>query len=241
VDFTARVISQVAPDMTLRMGDPDPTHAAADQGVLSVPHMLQPMEINGNVDKWADVPVQQIPSSRLIDGDFKAAQPTEPSDPLSATFQACWDAENLYVLVTVTDPSPMHNINPSQDKLWCGDGVEIFVGGDHVELGGDLLPTDHRIILGADEIAGSLIFVSGLTDPLPFKSVVMPSKGGYMIEAAIPFKLLGFAPSAGRQFRLDIGVNDSADGKDRRCQLMWSGTNLNSFSRTDWGHAVLAK
>ena len=241
VDFVVRIASPAAPDLTLRLGDPAPAQPAADPDLLTVPHLLQPMEIDGKADKWADVPVNQIPSSRLVDGDFKTAKPGEPTDPVSATFQTGWDAECLYLFVAVTDPSPMHNANPSLNKLGMGDGVEVFIGGDQVDMGGDLQPTDLQIILGADEIAGSLISVSGQTDPMPFKSVVMPSKGGYTIEAAIPFKLLGFKPEAGRQFRLDIGINDSADGKDRRCQLMWSGTNLNALTRSDWGRAVLGK
>jgi len=238
--FVVRVISQAVPDMTLRLGDPAPRHTAANHELLSILRAPKTMVIDGKTDQWAGIPAQEIPSSRLTDGDFNPGKPTEPSDPISATFQTCWDNKYLYLLVTVTDPSPMHNINPSREKLWCGDGVEVFFGGDHLDLGGDLLLTDVQIILGADQVAGSIVHVSGMAEMQPFKSVVVPSKGGYILEAAIPFKVLGFAPAEGRQFRLDIGVNDSAGGKDRRCQLMWNGTNLNSLNRTNWGRAVLS-
>jgi hypothetical protein len=62
-----------------------------------------------------------------------------------------------------------------------------------------------------------------------------------MIEAAIPFKSLGFKPAEGKEIRFDLGVDDSADGSGRLRQLMWNGTARNSGDRTAWGRAVFAK
>ena len=64
---------------------------------------------------------------------------------------------------------------------------------------------------------------------------------GYTIEAAIPFKALGFRPAEGKAVRFDLAVDDSADGSRRLRQLMWNGTGRNSGDRTAWGRAVFAK
>ena len=54
-------------------------------------------------------------------------------------------------------------------------------------------------------------------------------------------RALGVTPAIGRELLFDIGVDDSADGSARRCQLMWNGTASNSSDRTNWGRARLLR
>jgi hypothetical protein len=67
-----------------------------------------------------------------------------------------------------------------------------------------------------------------------------PGNSGYTLEAAIPFKALGFAPKAGRELRFDLGIDDSENGMRRVRQIMWNGIGRNSGDRTAWGFARLA-
>ncbi len=47
--------------------------------------------------------------------------------------------------------------------------------------------------------------------------------GGYVVEAAVPLKALGFAPEAGKEYRLDLGVIYSdAKGDNRAVRVYWS-------------------
>jgi len=66
------------------------------------------------------------------------------------------------------------------------------------------------------------------------------SGNGYTLEAGIPWSALGLSPAGGREFRFDLGVNDSADGLARTRQLMWNGTARNSSDRGAWGRARLS-
>ena len=182
--------------------------------------------MDGQAKSTLHAPSWQVPTS--LEG--QAAE-------ISATFQACWDERNLYVLVNVTDPTPMRNPNPAAG-LWAGDAIELFIGTESLFQTGDLLSSDRQILLGAGS-SGSLTFVRGLPAQPQLQSVVVPRPGGYIVEAAIPFSVLGMAPAAARKIRFDLGVDDSVDGKSRHAQLMWNGTNQNSNERTNWGWAEL--
>jgi len=242
-DFLVRLTSPLTPDMSLHLGDRRAETAPANHERISIPRAPKPLVIDGNAAKWSGLPVQQIPASRLVDGNYKFADQGESSAPdlVSATFQTCWDDKNIYFLVSVIDSTPMHNNSPRNDKLWTGDGVEVYLGGEGLDVSGDFLPGDRQITVGVDEISGALVQLNGLMGKPPIQAVVVPSKGGYTVETAIPFSLLGFTPTEGHPLRLDVGINDSAEGRERRCQLMWNGTNQNSVVRTDWGKAVLSK
>ncbi len=241
--FLLRVTSPLTADMSLSFGDRPAETAPAHHGQITIPRTTKPLLIDGRTDAWAGVPSQEIPSSRLVDGTYLFVDRGESAAPdlVSATFQLCWDENYLYLLAKVNDPTPMHNNNPRNDKLWTGDGVELYIGGEGVDVGGDYLSRDRQFTFGVDEIAGAVVQMNGLIGKPPVRAVVVPSQGGYTLEAAVPFTLLGFQPAEGHPLRLDVGINDSADGRERRCQLMWNGTNQNSVVRTDWGNAVLGK
>ncbi len=80
-----------------------------------------------------------------------------------------------------------------------------------------------------------------MAEPPPIAMDVAPAVDGkgYVVEAAIPWSLLGLKPEVGRELLFDLAVDDSVDGTARRCQLMWNGTARNSGDRSGWGRLRL--
>jgi endo-1,4-beta-xylanase len=130
-----------------------------------------------------------------------------PSDgPLSAAFKALWDGTSLYVLAEVTDATPRRD-----------DAIEIFIDGDHFvfERFGRFWCRPRR---------------AGQEHP---RWIVVPIRGGYRLEAAIP--LDGAAP--GRQIGFDVRIRDAGDPPSF---VSWSDTTHSQDTDTsNWGVITL--
>jgi len=191
------------------------------------------MTIDGNGDGWPNIPAEVIPPDRVVEG--------ADGDSVQASFKLCWDDENLYLLLHVTDATPRRNTHTDGSWLWSGDGAELFVGHEKLDQAGPLLFTDRQILLGAGQ-EPRVHFVGQAQQPECKLAVVNDVDGkGYTLEAAIPFRALGFAPGEGRKIRFDLAVDDSENGRGRLRQLMWNGAARNAGDRTYWGHAVFGK
>jgi hypothetical protein len=128
--------------------------------------------------------------------------------------------------------------------IWAGDAVELFIGHEQVEQPGNLLFTDHQILLSAGNADGqSQWFFANTSTQASLKLAVIPNvnRRGYTLEAAIPFASLGFEPQAGQTLVFDLAIDNSDDGANRAAQLVWNGTARNSADRTHWGRAMLVK
>ncbi|OGV37448.1 MAG: hypothetical protein A2X48_18900 [Lentisphaerae bacterium GWF2_49_21] len=191
---------------------------------------LGPMKIDCQIENWPGRPPTMISGERLVIG--------RENFGVEAAFKACWDDKNLYLLVNITDPTPMKN-EQKDDSLWNSDGIEIFIGGEKLDQAGPLLFTDRQILIGGGK-SGQFCVVNASTQP-QIETAVAPSVDGkgYTIEAAIPWSALDIKPKEGMELLFDIGVDDSADGKGRRCQLMWNGIARNSSDRGAWGRLKL--
>ncbi|MDE1170098.1 MAG: sugar-binding protein [Verrucomicrobium sp.] len=207
------------------------TSVLAAQRTTSIPRATGPIALDGSGAHWPGVPPERIESGRLVVG--------ADASGLSATYKACWDDANLYVLVHVTDPTPLQNRHTAR-WFWMGDAVEVFVGTEEPDHGGPLRFTDRHYVVGAKQPGAPVILESatGKSDG-PAQGAVLPAADGYSVEIAIPWKDLGATPRTGLEILFDVGIDDSADGNDRRAQLMWSGTDKNPGDRTHWGHATL--
>ncbi len=218
--------------------DPRFTQSGAGKKTAKIPRAPGPMKIDGRADDWPGVPAETIGAKRVVEGTDAGG--------VEAAFKLCWDDEFLYVLVSVTDSTPMKNTH-SGAGIWAGDGVELFVGPEDLDASGPLKFTDRQVLVRGSVIDGKTdcYFANAPEQHLCQVAVVPPAHPdggkGYTIEAAIPFKALGFRPAEGKEIRFDLAVDDSADGSRRLRQLMWSGTSRNSTDRSAWGRAALVK
>jgi hypothetical protein len=201
--------------------------------VVAVPKALPGMKFDGSTTNWPGRPATPIEASRLVFGT--------PNPALRGDFRLCWDEKALYFLIQVKDKTPLMNNNEPR-KLWKGDGVELFIGGRNITEGGSLSFSDRQILLGAGNEAK--VFIpdhvedSALCKVLSVKDV---SGDGYVLEAAIPWSVLGFTPAAATELLFDVALDNSDDGQIRKQQLMWNGTVKNADDRTAWGHARLVE
>jgi hypothetical protein len=143
--------------------------------------------------------------------------------------------------VQVKDPTPMKNEHKG-DMLWSADGLEVFIGTEKLDQPGGLLFTDRQILLSAGKPDGQCqSFSARVAEQPKIAMEVLPGVDGksYTIEAAIPWSAIGTKPELNRELLFDLAIDDSLDGKTRRCQLMWNGTAKNSGDRTNWGRLRL--
>lgn len=209
------------------------THAQGRAGkVVAIPRAENMMKIDGVMDDWPGRPGEPVTARNLVLG--------KNAGNLDADFRLCWDENNLYLFVQVRDSTPARNKSPGT-KLWSGDSLELFLGGDAIGEAGALRFSDRHILLAATTGATPPFHVEDAS-PQPTLRVAVTknvSGDGYSIEAAVPWSALAIVPAGGREFLFDLGVNDSADGVTRDRQLMWNGTARNSSDRGEWGHARL--
>ena len=222
-----------------RFGDPR-FSAAAGAAVRTVlaGHAGSALVMDGQLDRgWPGRPPERIAPDRLTVG--------RDSGGVEATFKLCWDDRALYLLANVTDPTPMQNRRRGAE-LWSADGLELFIGSRELEQGGALRFSDRQILLGAgraEKGTGPAFHVVNASAQPAIEVAAVPAvhRGGYTLEAAIPWKALGVKPGEGTELLFDLAVDDSRDGASRLCQLMWNGTARNSSDRGAWGRLKLVR
>jgi hypothetical protein len=214
------------------------TQVGAEEKTASAPHAAGPITVDGGTQNWPGIPPEIISGKRVVMGD--------DSGGVEGSFKMCWDENNLYVLVTVIDPTPFKNGFATQpNELWNGDGVEFFLGTEHLDQGGAMIFSDRHLIVGAPGAGKAPYDYYGAPQQYDTQTLIVAGGDGksYTLEAAIPWKALGanFQPAAGTKLLFDIGIDDSTDAKMRQRQIMWNGTDKNSSDRTHWGRALLLK
>jgi hypothetical protein len=133
-----------------------------------------------------------------------------PAD-LSARGMTAWDAHHFYVRVEVTDPVVV--VGPKQ-PAWGYDSVEFFF---------DTRPLENRdvgavsgyfqLLVGATEADGPVVAGAGKGsdfDPSTVRAHCRRTATGYMVVAAVPWRMLGIAPEAGATVGFDFTVINRA-------------------------------
>jgi hypothetical protein len=201
--------------------------------VVNVPRALPGFKMDGSTTNWPGRPAEPIEASRLVLGN--------PNPALRGDFRLCWDESNLYFLIQVKDATPCRNQQPEK-ALWNADGIELFLSARDPDRGGSMGFGDVQILLGAGE--ESRIFIDGRPEAAAAcQSLVVKdvSGDGYVLEAAIPWSVLGTKPEKGLVLLFDVGIDNSDDGLVRKQQLMWNGSAHNSGDRGAWGRARLVE
>ncbi len=196
----------------------------------SVGHPIAPMKIDGKQDGYPLRPPERISSDRLVLG--------RDADGLEASFKGAWDKENLYLIVTVTDKTPMCN-KERGEWSWNGDGLEIFLGAESPEKGGPMLFTDRQILVSGAADGG--FHVPKTARQPDVKTCVVPTADGkgYVVECAIPWSAIDHSPKENDVVLFDLGIDDAPKGGNRLRQLMWNGSDRNSSDRSRWGRLTL--
>ena len=181
----------------------------------------------------------------VIDGEVDAiwsVAPTQSFVPLadpanaSGTWKVLYDAENLYVLLDVTDDS----LQNDSEAAWQDDSVEVYFDGGNTKLSTPLSGDDHQYTFGwtADDIQGTNI--AGYTEGIEHAQATTAT--GWRIEIKMPWlSIQDAAPQAGDLIGIDCYYNDDDDGGDTREGKMLSFSAVEGWNdASQWGTAILA-
>ncbi|MDA3797736.1 MAG: hypothetical protein PF692_01500 [Kiritimatiellae bacterium] len=204
--------------------------AGAAVRTVSAGHPIAAIKVDGQQNGYPLRPPERISSDHLVIG--------RDANGLEGSFKATWDSEKLYLLVNISDQTPMMNENVSSSS-WSGDCLELFIGSEQLDKGGPMLFTDRQILLGAG--ASNSVYVPNVAKQPTIETAVVPAVDGkgYVIEAAIPWSALDITPKENMTILFDIAIDNSDDGKGRTAQIVWNGTARNSGDRSAWGRLIL--
>ncbi|HUW13030.1 MAG TPA: YCF48-related protein, partial [Anaerolineae bacterium] len=161
------------------------------------------------------------------DGALGPVLPDGAGD-LSAQMRSLWDANNLYLAVTVTDDT----LVADSDLLANDDALVLGIDGNF-----DLTPggsDDHEYAIGWD---GRVTDFGVPTTAIQAAASV--SDGGYTVEVAIPFSELDTVPlQHARTIGLALALRDDDDGGPFDSLLVRDGQDTASSS-AEYGHLQL--
>ncbi len=198
--------------------------AGVEEINLEIGYAVMPPEIDGEVDAiWSVASTQSfVPLDDPADG--------------SGTWKVLYDAENLYVLLDVTDDS----LQNDSAAAWQDDSVEVYFDGGNTKLSTPLSGDDHQYTFGwtADDVQGTNI--TGYTEGIEQAQVTTAT--GWRIEIKLPWlSIQGVAPQAGDLIGIDCYYNDDDDGGDTREGKMLSFSATEGWNdASQWATAILA-
>ena len=150
----------------------------------------------------------------------------------TATAQLLWDEKYLYVLADVKDPL-LSKVGKNAHEQ---DSVEMFIDPNHNQTTYyEEDDAQYRVNFDNESSFGG----NAIKDR--FKSATQRTKGGYVIEAAIPLDQVPSGKNAWIGF--DLQVNDDHTGNGQRSSVsMWSDRSGNSYMDTSgFGNLLLVR
>jgi len=176
----------------------------------------------------------------------------------SASFAAAYDRENLYVCWASKDLGPVNNSGSDFRRIFkTGGGVDLFIGCDPSADPARVRPApgDARIVIAsvndhplavlyqptaagaaASEKWTTRTEAGGETSfdrvvPMKEASVAINQKDrSFVVEAAIPWRVLGWAVPSGRTVKMDWGVLMSRDGVQVQARSYWANKKATGTS-----------
>ena len=176
--------------------------------------------IDGDIAEWKD-----IPASKLEVKSSSALTTT-------AETKVSWDADNLYVMLDVTDDA----LDDTASDAYQQDSTEIFID-ELNEKSGSFDDNDKQYRVSYKNLQ-TFNGTSCKAENIKSATKEKEDGKGYYIEAAIKWTAL--SPEAGKLIGLDVQINDAKDGS-RRGTLNWYDASGNGYQNPSvYGTAVLA-
>lgn len=187
------------------------------------------------------IPVKRTLSSVTIDGDISESvweldktvlKNESGTNDNKVTFGLVWDDSYLYVAASVQDA----NLYANGANPWDNDAIEIFLDGNNSK-GVTYDANDIQII---KQYNSPSIWTSRDVSISPIVNAVKSNSGGYSIEMAIPWAVLGGQKSSGSVFGFDIANDDNDAGTGRTGLKIWTGNGDNWSNTSLFASLVLS-
>lgn len=209
---------------------------------ITATYLSAPALIDANLDQWT---LTEYPINHVVYGSEKWAGATD----LSGSVMAGWDQNNLYLGVRVMDDHYVQNM--TGENIFLGDSLELL-------LDNNLADDFYTQYLSADDYQLGISPGKGSPGNAPSaylwypknisgskSQVLIASKAtsdGYIVEAAIPWSVLGVTPANGQHygFVFSISDNDNASHDVQQKMVSTNGTRVLT-DPTTWGDLTLAK
>ena len=206
-----------AADYTWRQ--PGPAAAPKPGPALTIRQAQQAPKIDGQLDDWRLQAPIRITHKMLAD-----ARRVDNAQDCSAQVWCTWDANHLYLAAKVQDDALCFG-EPGIAQWWQKDSMELWAGARQIGL--NLSPKGSRARSANSALTGAQIALT-------------PTKEGYIVEAALPWKVFGRpAGQVGQRFPFAVGVNDADATGQREGQIYFPATWTHSQPDT-FAQAVLA-
>lgn len=206
-----------------------------------------PKAIDGRPDDWPNAPAAYAMLPEQVKYGIESW--THPAE-ISCEARFAWDDDFLYAFFRVHDNAVVRFASPSD--AWMSDCVELFIGLDPDAPGHKpahsavMTPTDLQIFLAPGTPHGpyrqATAAVAGRPGQCPWRVVSQITDGGYLLEAAIPWRDLaaGFKPRSGMKLLMSFQAADTDDaGTAALRKIFWAGNNSNYNSPLNWGTMIL--
>jgi len=153
---------------------------------------------------------------------------------LRAEMKMMYDAENLYIAVTVTDDTIRNGHGPHEVSK--ADCVEIFLCSDPAltdkyrgKVG--VRSADRKLTLTPTSADGKPLVVSGMKALAEAEIACVRRPGGYILEARVPLAAVnGAAWKTGDKLRFEVSLHDADQRHETQTVIYW-----NAESRKAWG------
>lgn len=227
---------------------PDGYRAAVPGPTVTATKVTRAPRIDGATDDWSGFPTYAV--------DTRVGGSRSVTSAATSSWRLGWDADNLYVLAVVKDPTltQTHPLRPW--AIGSGDSVGIEIGAYTNPLPADRLGSrDTRILIGPTESGGTLRAVA-YADGAGFatggvwtsgSAVAVRTASGWRVEAAIPWSTLKVnAPGPTAKLSMNLLLADAIPSGAKRGSLgaLYSNNPQRIFAgakaRYAWGRLALA-
>jgi len=233
----------IAPTVTLPGAFATPQLPPPASDVVT-PRLDGPPAIDGDAAEWGGLPTYSSPHIVFTGNGW------DGTDDLAAAWQVAWDDDNLYLIANVADD--IHAQSQTGNQTFRGDSVELQIDADRAgDFGPTISPDDFQITLSPGNLGDlppSAFRFQGVADgsmldaTTPHNIIVAArgNGGGYVLEAAIPWRDLNITPSPGLVIGLAVNVNDNDRPGSAVQEMMKSNMAGRRFGDpTTWGTLTL--
>jgi hypothetical protein len=186
--------------------------------VYAIAKVSAPLAIDGKVEKWP----------ALLDDSQAAIEIQQDAQHRFGRAQLRYDAQHLYVAIRAFSPAN-HIRNVGQDDrlmFKTGDCVDLMLGvasdgsaGRHLRLLMTMADKKPVVVLYEQGVAGipadaripfsspwRTLYLDRVTRPRDVQMATSAAPGGYFVEAAVPWSVLGITPAPGLTLKGDVGI-----------------------------------
>jgi hypothetical protein len=204
----------------------------------------QSLRIDGSLAEWPEV--------ETMTSAFRVynAEGWDGSADLTAVWHLAWDSDNLYIGVEVTDD--IHVQTQTGNQIFRGDSVDMQLDTDRAtDYAPRLSPDDFQVNLSPGnftDLPPSAFLFRGTDDnqildaPGQHSIVVaaQPVEGGYVLEAAVPWRDLEKVPEPDLIVGLALNANDNDTPGTAVQEVMMSHVATRTLrDPTGWGTLTL--